>query len=47
MYIYICICYPPAHRSMDFRLLDGGRLKVFSNYLIQNAVSMKIHRTGC
>ena len=49
-YVYICIyrniCYPP-HRSMDFRLLGKGGLRVFSNYLIQNAVSMKIHCSGC
>ena len=44
--IYIYICYPP-HRSMGFRLLGRGRLKGFSNSLISNAVSMKIHCTGC
>ena len=47
IYIYIYICYPPPHRSIDFRLLGRGRLRVVSNYLIQNAVSMKIHCTGC
>ena len=43
----IYICYPPPLRSMDFRLLGRGRLKGFSNSLISNAVSMKIHCTGC
>ena len=42
MHIYIYIYATPPHRSMDFWLLLGrGRLRVFSNYLIQNAVSMK------
>ena len=41
MHIYVIYMLPP-HRSMDFRLLGGGRLRVFSNYLFQNAVSMKI-----
>ena len=36
-YIYIYICYPPPLRSMDFRLLGRGRLRVFSNYLIQTS----------
>ena len=36
----------PPLRSMDFRLLGRGRLKGFSNSLISNAVSMKIHCTG-
>ena len=35
--IYIYICYPPPLRSMDFRLLGKGRLRVFSNYLIQKS----------
>ena len=50
MYIYIYVyiyMLPPPHRSMDFRLLGRGGLRVFSNNLIQNAVSMKIHCTGC
>ena len=46
-YIYIYIYATPPLRSMDFRLLGRGRLKGFSNSLISNAVSMKIHCTGC
>ena len=35
--IYIYIYAPPPPRSMDFRLLGRGRLRVFSNYLIQKS----------
>ena len=42
IYIYIYIYATPPLRSMDSWLLGRGRLRVFSNYLIQNAVSMKI-----
>ena len=47
MYMSLYIYMLPPHRSMDFRLLGRARLKGFSNYLISNAVSMKIHCTGC
>ena len=35
--VNVYICYPPALRSMDFRLLGRGRLRVFCNYLIQKS----------
>ena len=43
-YVYTYIHMLPPHRSMD---LGRKRLKVFSNNLIQHAISMTIHCTGC
>ena len=37
IYIYIYIYATPPLRSMDFRLLGRGRLRVFSHYLIQKS----------